>query len=76
MKNHKFATAFVTLYLILYTVLHHMEAPIQLLTGMFVFSPFLVIWMAYSIIRYAPYTGKDLEQNEEWGYDDIDKNEL
>lgn len=75
-QNHKFATAFVTLYLIVYRFLHQAGASLQVLGIMFLFSPFLVVWMAYTILRYAPYNGKDLEEGEEWGYADKNKDEL
>lgn len=76
MKNYKLATFFVTFYLIVYTILHEMEAPLSLLGGMFAFSPFLVIWMVYTILRYATYAGPDLDENQEWGYQDKDRNSL
>jgi hypothetical protein len=74
--NHKFATIVVTLYLIVYTFLHQSGVSLKVLGVMFLLSPFLVVWMAYTILRYAPYDGKDLEENEEWGYADKNKDEL
>lgn len=70
MKNHKLATAFVTVYLLVYTVLFHAGAPLPVLGWMFVLSPFLVTWMAYTIIRYGTYNGRELREHEEWGYSD------
>jgi len=75
-QNHRFATIFVTTYLVIYTLLHQSGASLKVLGAMFLASPFLVIWMAYTIIRYAPYNGKDLKEDEEWGYADKDKDEL
>ena len=72
MKNYKFTTAFVTVYLLIYTVLHHSGAPVKILGWMFVLSPFLVLWMGYSILRYAPYRGRELKENEEFGYGELD----
>jgi hypothetical protein len=37
---------------------------------MFSLSPFLVIWMAYTILKYAPFNGRELKENEEYGYQD------
>jgi len=37
---------------------------------MFSISPFLVVWMAYTIIRYGPYNGRELKEDEEYGYQD------
>jgi hypothetical protein len=36
---------------------------------MFAASPFLVIWMAYTIMKYGKYSGPDLD-DKEWGYQD------
>ncbi len=74
--NHRFAVVFVTTYLIIYTLLHQSGASLNVLGTMFLLSPFLVIWMAYTILRYAPYNGKDLAEGEEWGYADKGKDEL
>ncbi len=76
MNNYKFSTAFVSVYLVVYTAMHQMNAPFYVLATMFVISPFLVLWMAYTILSYAPYTGAELEEDEEWGYQDLDKDEL
>ncbi|MDB5119279.1 MAG: hypothetical protein JWN56_497 [Sphingobacteriales bacterium] len=43
---------------------------------MFLFSPLVVLYMVYSVIRYGKYTGKELMENEEWGYEDMDKEQL
>jgi len=32
--------------------------------------------MAYVIIRYGRYTGRELKDNEEWGYEDRKKEDL
>jgi hypothetical protein len=76
MKRHQFATLFVSLYLLVYTVLFHAGAPLQVLGVMFLISPFLVLWMVYSILRYGTYTGRELGPDEEWGYQDKDSDEL
>jgi len=70
MKNYKFSTVFVTLYLVVYTILLRLEVSISLSLLMFSISPFLVVWMAYTIIRYAPYNGRELKEDEEYGYQD------
>lgn len=75
-QNYKLATILVTIYLVIYTLLHHAGASLQLLGAMFLLSPFLVIWMAYTILKFAPYHGKELENDEEWGYQDIEKDKL
>jgi hypothetical protein len=70
MKNHKLSTVFVTAYLVIYTFLFQAGAPLDVLAWMFVLSPFLVIWMAYTILRYGKYDDRELRENEEWGYQD------
>jgi len=36
----------------------------------FSLSPFLVMWLVYSVIKDGNYTGRELEENEEYGYTD------
>ena len=43
---------------------------------MFSISPFLVIWMVLSILKDGKHSGKKLGPDEEWGYEDIDKDQL
>ncbi|HEX6915787.1 MAG TPA: hypothetical protein VF145_11130 [Chitinophagaceae bacterium] len=74
-QNHRFAVILVTLYLVIYTILHQIGASAVLLGGMFALSPFLVVWMAYTILRHAPYNGGELAEGEEWGYQDKKKKE-
>ncbi|MEX6687860.1 hypothetical protein QTN47_10165 [Danxiaibacter flavus] len=64
MKNHKFATIFVTLYLVIFTVLTQLNAPLWLIGLMYVLSPLLVIWMVITVLKYASYNGKQLAEDE------------
>jgi hypothetical protein len=70
MKNYKFSTIFVTIYLVVYTVITRLEISPRVALFMFSISPFLVIWMVYTILKFAPYNGRELEENEEYGYQD------
>ena len=63
MKNYRVATVVVTLFLVIYTVLHVSGAPEQLLAAMFLISPLMVGWMVYTVLRYAPYQAE--ERNDE-----------
>lgn len=36
----------------------------------FTFSPLLVIWLVYSVIRHGEYKGRELKSDEEFGYTD------
>jgi hypothetical protein len=76
MKRHQFATLFVSLYLLVYTVLFHAGASLPVLGVMFLISPFLVLWMVYSVLKYGTYNGRELGPDEEWGYQDKDSDEL
>lgn len=70
MKKHALATTIVSLYLLVYILLFHFEAPWMIIASMFLLSPFLVIWMAYSILKHSDYDNRELAENEEWGYQD------
>ncbi len=76
MRNHKFSTVFVTAYLVVYTILFQLNASFDVLAIMFLLSPFLVIWMVYTILKYGKYEGRELEENEEWGYQDKKREQL
>lgn len=64
MKNHKFATIFVTLYLVIFTVLTQLYVPLWLIGLMYCLSPFLVIWLVITVLKYATYNGKQLAEDE------------
>lgn len=74
LRNPAFATTFVTVYLVVYTVLSHTGASEDLITVLFALSPFLVIWMAITIMKYGEYSGAALDDNE-WGYQDVEKHD-
>ncbi len=70
-----FSIAAASLYLLVFLILVWGNYP----TGaawMFFFSPVVILWMAYTIIRHGIYTGTELEADEEWGYEDRDKSTL
>ena len=62
--------------LLLYYLLVFSNTAISLAYAIFVASPFLLSWMGYTVIRHGKHTGKELEENEEWGYADKNKDEL
>ena len=50
---------------------------LSVITGIIFFlSPFLIIWMVYSVLRFGKKNGKSLEEDEEWGYADKEKKDL
>jgi hypothetical protein len=75
LKKSAFATIFVTAYLIVYYILFYAGAAGIIISAMFAASPFLVVWMAITIIKHGKYTGTSLSENQEWGYEDVDLND-
>jgi len=75
-KKPSFVVAFVTGVLLLYCILIGFNLLLPIVNVVFASSPFLLLWMCYSIIRHGIYHGKELRENEEWGYQDKDKEEL
>ena len=76
LRKPAFAITTASLYLLLYLIFIFYSASPSLVMLMFAFSPLLIIWMAYIIIRYGTYTGEELKENEEWGYEDKRKEDL
>jgi len=75
-RKPSFAVAVVSAILIIYCALINFEISFPFIYFIFGVSPFLLIWVAYTIIRYGKYDGKELAEDEEWGYQDKDKDEL
>ena len=48
----------------------------RLTWGLFLFSPIVVLYLVYSVLRYGVYSGKELDKDAEWGYEDVDREEL
>jgi predicted branched-subunit amino acid permease len=71
MKNYRFAIGFTTLYLAVYTLLVFSGAQQALLHALFATSPVLVGWMVYTTLRHGAYRGRELRQDEEYGYEDV-----
>lgn len=69
MDRSGFAIAFATLYLLVFLILLQTEYD-GWVWGLFLFSPLVVIGMVYTVIRYGKFTGRELKENEEWGYED------
>lgn len=70
-----FAVSAVSTILLVYCVLLNTKAPQSLSYFIFSISPFLLIWLAYTVLRFGIYEGKNLDE-EEWGYQDKSKDEL
>jgi hypothetical protein len=76
LKNPLISTSLVTAYLLIYNALFFTGASFNVLAAMFILSPFLVIWMAMTILMDKKYEVKELEEDEEWGYADKPRSEF
>jgi hypothetical protein len=76
MKNYKFSIGFVTLYLIVFAIAGQLGVSLNVMLWLFSVSPVLLFWMVYTILKYGKHSGKVLAENEEWAYEDIEKDKL
>jgi 4-hydroxybenzoate polyprenyltransferase len=76
MKRYERAIWLATGYLLLYVILFQAGASLWLLSLLFMLSPIPVFYMVYQVLTNAVYPGKELEDGEEFGYQDADKNTL
>ena len=76
MRKPSVAVAVASLYLLAYYILFHYVNDYRYVVWMFMGAPFVLVWMAYTIIRYGKYNGPELQENEEWGYSDRSKDSL
>lgn len=75
-RSSSFSVAATSLYLLVYLILLHVAVPLQLLLLMLTISPVLILWMVYTVLKHGVYTGRELEDDEEWGYEDRKKENL
>jgi hypothetical protein len=73
-KKPSFAVIVTSVILVVYCWLINAGSPVAYF--IFAISPFLILWTAYSIIRFGTYNGKELDKDEEWGYQDKEKENL
>jgi len=66
-KSSGFAISFASLYLLTFLLLLHFQLE-RAVWLMFLFSPVVIIYMVYTVIKYGKYTGRELGENEEWAY--------
>jgi hypothetical protein len=59
LRNPVFATVFVTLYLVTYHIFFQIGVHQDIIMLMFGASPFLVIWMVITILKYGKYSGPE-----------------
>ena len=75
-KTPTFAITAGSLYLLLYIIVAQLQLSQRLVLLMFALSPVLILWMIYVTIRHGKYSGEELKEGEEWGYEDKKKEDL
>lgn len=68
LKRPYILATLATIYLLAYLVMLQLNIMPNVTMIMFFLSPLLVLTLTYSILRYGHYHGKDLQENEHWGY--------
>ncbi|MBK8090070.1 MAG: hypothetical protein IPK31_20320 [Chitinophagaceae bacterium] len=69
-KNPIFAAVFTTVYLLVYVIFLQMGFLPNVTAALFFFSPAVLVWLAYTVIRHGKHNGADLKEDQEWGYQD------
>lgn len=59
----------VTFYLFVYILLLQFERTVGYAIVMLLFSPLLICWMVYTVIKYGKYNGRQVNEDE-FGYQD------
>jgi hypothetical protein len=75
LRNDFFSVCFVTVYLFIYIGPPQFEPAITYCIIMLLFSPILICWMVFTVLKYGKYEGPELGY-EEFGYQDKSKDEL
>ncbi|WP_026898048.1 hypothetical protein [Daejeonella oryzae] len=75
MTRVTFAVFFSGIYLMLFLLSLYLEN-LPLLSILFLLSPIMLLYLIYSVIRYGKYNGRELEKDEEWAYEDMNKDQL
>lgn len=60
-----FAVIVSTLYLLVYIIFVN-AGNFDVVIKMFLGSPLVLGWLAYTIVRHGKFTGRELGDNEEW----------
>lgn len=70
-KQSSFAVVFATVYLLIYVLFLQLNILSNVTAVLFFFSPAVLVWLAYTVIRYGTYKGAVLKEDEHWGYQDF-----
>ena len=76
MKKEIFALWFVTIYLVVYATSAFMGVSTSVVFVLFALSPVLVIWMVVAVLKSKHTPPQPLKDMEEWGYQDVKKEDL
>jgi hypothetical protein len=71
MENIKFPILFTTSYLILFALVPWFGASLETMVILFLFSPFLIVWMVIRILKDGKPSGKKFNEGhfyEDWDY--------
>lgn len=70
-RHPKFSVILVTAYLLVYAIFLTVGNDRLILIARYqlLFSPLLLGWMVYTVIRYGTFSGRELKEGEEYGYD-------
>lgn len=75
LRNGIFSVYLVTFYLLVYIILLQFETTVSYAIIMLLFSPLLICWMVYSVLKDDKYNGTELG-DDEFGYQDKTKADL
>ena len=70
MNRGMFSVLFSSLYFLLFLVTLNLGYE-RLSWTLFLLSPMLLLYLFYSVIRHGHFSGKELKEGEEWGYEDF-----
>jgi hypothetical protein len=72
LRQPNFSVIFVTAYLLLYLIFltGGNDRLILMASYQLLFSPLLLVWMTFTVIRYGKFSGRELKDGEEFGYND------
>ena len=78
MKKVPFVISIVTLYAIFFNMAPHMGISLEIIFAMFFLSPFLILYMAYVILKYGKPSGNTFEERfyDDWDYRRNGKEEM
>jgi hypothetical protein len=76
MRKPFFAVSIISTILLVYCILVGFNISLPVAFFIFSISPFLVAWLAYTIIRFGSYEGKEFAKDDECGYQDKRKEDL